>query len=351
MAYSLEQYQDIVNTGLRYLMRDTWSDVVTDLQRHVAMPEVFKKERVDFNSGWGYQFNVRVGTNSPAQNVQLNQPDNVTTSDMHVLGTGNFRITQTYWYINEVEIDANREPARLVNLLKSKKVDAMTSLADKLEANFWGKPADSNDVINPRGIQYWLVRNTTQGFNGGVPSGFTDVAGISPTTYPRWSNYTDQYVNITKADLVRRLRRAMTFTDFRPPVPYPSSTGQSYSNERGPRNANSWGLYTNYSVVSKLEEMLESQDDDLGNDVAPRDGVVMVRRAPLIWAPYLESDTQNTFYGINWKTWKIYFMEGNYMRETEVRPFPFVHRGMAQFTDCVYDFACIDRRQNFRISL
>lgn len=348
MPYSLEQYTDLITTTLRELMRNEWSDIVTDIQKHIAMPMVLKKKRVEFSSGFGYQFNARVGSNTPAAYVLLNQQDNPTTADMFVVGTGNLRIAQTYWYTNEIEVDANRSPARLVNLLQGKKVDAMTHLADVMEAAFWGAPNGSTDVINPRGVPYWLVRNTAEGFNGGIPAGFSDVGGIVPTTYPRWQNWTNQYAAVTKADFVRKVRKAMTFTDFRPPVPYPSATGQNYEDGM---TGNDWGLYSNYGVVGKLEEILEAQNDDLGNDVASKDGEVMIRRSPLVWAPYLENDTQNPIYGLCWRTWKVYFLEGNYFKETDVRPYPFIHRGLAQFTDCVHDYVCIDRRQNFRITL
>lgn len=347
MPYSLEQYQDLINTTLRELMRNEWSDIVTDLQNHVAMDEVLKKKRVEFSSGWGYQFNARVGSNSPAANVLLNQQDNPTTADMFVLGTGNLRITTTYWFINEIEIDANRQPARLVNLLQGKKVDAMTSLADLLEKNFWNAPNGSSDVTNPRGVPYWLTRNTTQGFNGGNPAGFTDCGGISQGTYSRWANYTDQYVTISKADFVRKVRQAMVKTVFKPPFPYPSAGDED---REGPR-PNDWGLMMNYAVVQRLEELLESQNDNLGSDVASRDGMVTVRRTPVTYVAYLDTDAQNPIYGINWNSWRIYFLEGNYMRETEVRPHPYIHRGLAQWTDLVYDFVCVNRRQNFRITL
>ena len=70
-------------------------------------------------------------------------------------------------------------------------------------ADWFGKPTDSSDVVTPRGLFYWIVKNSgTPGFNGGIPSGFTDVGGLSPTTYPRWKNWTGQYVNIVMKTVV-----------------------------------------------------------------------------------------------------------------------------------------------------
>lgn len=352
MPYALEQYVDLITTTLRELERTEWADIVVDLQEHICLPYLLKKKRVEFGSGYGYQFNVRVGTNSPAQNVLVNAVDAPTTADMFVVGTGNYRITNTYWLVNEIEIDANRSPARLVNLMQGKRVDAMTSLADKMEDNFWGKPTDSTDVLTPRGVQYWIVSNASNGFNGGIPTGFSDVAGISPTTYPRWKNYTGRYVTMNKTDGIRKIRRAMTKTNFRPPVPYPSSVGESY--DKTGYEPNRFMLYSTYGTdaspgtIPTCEEILESQNDDLGNDVASRDGEVTIRRCPLRWAPWLDANTStNPVYGFDWNTWMIYFLEGNYMKETDVKPYPFNHRTYCQYTDLVYDFVCKDRRKNF----
>ena len=76
----------------------------------------------------------------------------------------------------------NRSPARLVNLLQSSRVDAMTDLAELMESNFWGAPASSSDTLKPYGVPYWIVYNATTGFNGGHPSGFSDVGSFSSTT-------------------------------------------------------------------------------------------------------------------------------------------------------------------------
>lgn len=340
MALSLEQYADLVATTLKEFQRGDWTDIVTDTQEYIALPQIIKKKRVSFGSGVGWQFEVRVGSNSPAANKLINETDDVTTADMFVYATGNYRYTTTYWSANEIELKANRTPARLVDLLKAKKYDAMLSLADKMEANWWGKPADSNDLRSPRGVKYWIVTNASEGFTGGHPSGFSDVGGISRTTYARWKNYAATYVTINKTDLVRKLRRAMTFTNFKPPVDFPDLS----------KGSPKWELFTNYAVIRPMEEILESQNDDLGNDVASKDGMVMVRRQPLKWAPYLEADTTNPIYGINWNTWKIYFMEGEYMHDSEVMRMPNQHRQIGQFTDLVYDFACTNPRMNFVMS-
>ena len=119
MAYIASDYQDLIETTLRHLDKVKWTDLVVDLQRHTAMPQLLKKNRVEFGSGHGHQFNLRVDSNNAARNVKLNEEDNPTTTDTQIRGQIDWRHSETHWAIEERIIAMNREPARLVNLLCS----------------------------------------------------------------------------------------------------------------------------------------------------------------------------------------------------------------------------------------
>ena len=235
-----------------------------------------------------------------------------------------------------------RSPARLVNLLQTSRVDAMTDLAELMEGNFWSKPTSSSDNLAPYGVPYWINTtsySTTGGFNGGRPTGFTDVGGLDPNTYSRWKNWNAQYVAVSKSDLIRKWREAATKTEFKPPVDGPFSNMKS-----------NWGYYTDYTVLGTLEEILESQNDNLGNDVASKDGNTIFRRIPVEWVPYFHNnsgtgDTTNPIYGINWAVFKPCFLQGEYMKETKVQPHPYQHRTLVSYTDCTMNFSCVDRRR------
>jgi len=342
MAYDADSYTDLVTTTLRELERSTWADIVVDNQVHIAMPRVMKEKAVKFGSGHGYQFNVRVLSNNAARNVKLAEVDNPTSADTQITGNIPWRNTETHWALEERIIAMNRSPARLVDLLQTSRIDAMTDLAEKMETNFWSKPDDSNDKVKPYGVPYWITTGsygTTGGFNGGAATGFTTVGNINPSTYSRWKNWNAKYVEISKNDLIRQWREASVKTNFRPPVDGPFSNMESQ-----------WGYYTDYTVLGTLEEILESQNDNLGNDVASKDGNTMFRRIPVEWVPYFDNnsgtgDTTNPIYGINWSVFKPCFLQGEYMKETKVQPHPHQHRTMVQFTDCTFNFSCVDRRR------
>ena len=321
------QLGDLVAMTQRDLGRPRFTEISTDLQRHTAMRTLLKKNRVQLQSGVGVQWDVMVNHSGSATNVGLGASDNVNIIDTTVQATADWRnSTANYAFIGQ-EMDMNREPARIVDLVKQRRIACMVALAELMETNFWGPPVAASDSITPWGVNTWIVKNATEGFNGGAPSGYP-VIGLNPSTYPRWKNYTAQYTAVSKDDFVRKVRRAATFTDFEPPVDgIPTfNTGDNY------------GFYTNYGVVGPLEETLEAQNDNLGNDIASRDGKVIFRRVPVNWVPALEPDTTNPFYGINWGDFKTTILSGWWLKETPVPVYPGQHTVSAHFLDCTYQW-------------
>jgi hypothetical protein len=327
---------DLVNTTLRDLGEMRFTEIATDLQKHTAMRNLLKVNRIVLESGYGVQWDVMVNQTGAAANVGLGASDNVNDVDTMVQATADWRNSTTNYSIIGQVIDMNREPRRIVNLVQTKRIAALISLAELMEANFWGPPVPITDLVTPWGVNTWIVKNATEGFNGGVPSGYTTI-GLNPTVYPRWNNWTYQYTSVSRDDLIRHWRKAATFTDFQPPVDgIPTfNTGDNY------------GFYTNYGVIGPLEEAVESQNDNLGNDLASKDGLTMFRRVGVTWVPKLEADTTNPVYGLNWGWFKTYILRGWWLKETRVPIYPGQHTISAHFLDSTYQFILKNRRVHF----
>jgi hypothetical protein len=305
---------------------------------------------VGFQAGYGLQWNVMVNQSFAAKMVGLFQVDQVNVGDVMAQATLPWRHATTNYAIERREIAMNREPRRIVDLLKVRRADAMISLAEILETQLWSAPPSSTDSLNAMGIPYWIVPSTTQGFNGTNPSGFTAGAGnISSTTYPNWANYTDQYVDATKTDLMRRWRRAAVFCNFMSPV---NADVPTYN------TGNKYGYYTSYYVIGRLEELLEQQNDNLGKDIASMDGQCVFRRNPVVWAPKIEQLNgtvpyagsgfpTNPIYGVNWGVFRPIFLEGEYMKEQGPMMAPTQHTSMQVFVDLTFNLECRDRRRLF----
>ena len=245
----------------------------------------------------------------------------------------------------------NRAPSRLVSLLQTSRVDAMTDLAELMETNFWSKPSSASDELSPFGVPSWVVYNSaSDGFTGGNPAAFpqTGAGNLDSDVYTRFKNWSYNYSRIDKADLIRGWREAATKTEFHPPVE------GSFSNM-----GNNYGYFTNYTVLGQLEELLESQNSNLGSDIASQDGATKFRRSPVVWVPWMDNNAAgllsdagvtDPIYGLNFSVFRVAFLSGEYMRTTKVQPHPLHHRQLVQYTDCTYNFFVNDRRRNFVLS-
>lgn len=184
----------------------------------------------------------------------------------------------------------------------------MASFWKLLEDQMWTCPSSSTDNhIN--GIPYYLVKAAAneEGFVGGNPSGHTEVAGLSRSTYSGWKNYAFDYTSVTKDDLIAKIRKAIEFTDFQSPEPYPELTTGSSKFQH----------FTTYPVVATMERLLEAQNDNLGNDVLSKMGKVMIKGNPVTWVKYLDENDSAAapWYGINWGKFQM-FHNGVWLERT-----------------------------------
>ncbi len=358
-VYQADDIGDVVKGVMVDFGELKWTDIVSNLQEHVFLGKMLKKEKVGFKAGRDLQWNLQVAQSGTARMVGLGQPDIINDVDTMQTASIPWRHTTANWQMIRQLVKMNREPRTIFELIKEKRSATQISIAELMETQGWSQPTNSSDSLNVFGVSYWLVPNATQGFNGGNPFGFTAGAGgLSSTTYPNWANYTDQYNVVSKADFVRKWRRAAVFTNFMSPV---NADIPSYN------TGNKYGYYSTNLVIGLCEEILEQQNDNLGKDIASHDGQLVFRRVPVIWAPKLEvlsgvgmSGTfsnatytssggypVNPMYGINWGVFRPVFLEGEYMLEDGPKQHPYQHAVMVTFIDCTWNLECRDRRRCF----
>ena len=337
----IDQLADLVAGTLADLGKGAWTDLTTDLQEFIVLPKIMKKEKVKFQGGKGLQWNVKMSTAGNSRNVGFFETDVATVADSMVQANcGWAHNTSNYSFDLKEEAINSASAVQIFDLIKSRRADAYVDLATLFEQNFWGV-ADTSNNKKPLGVKNWLCYSATPGFNGTVPSGFTDCAGINPTTYPRWRNYTAQYTNATKADLIAKVRVAMDTCMFKSPLdPVPPDY------RRNDRRS----MYTTLATKQALEVLAEQQNDNLGNDLASKDGLVTIRKVPVEWAPYLEAETTAVpFVGIDWGVFYPVFLSGRYMIESQGKNF-LSHEVLTMHVDTSYGYVCRDRRANFLIA-
>ena len=343
MAQQAGDVLDLVAMTQKDLGKGKFTMAATDYQEFIGFRELLRSKRVSMQSGTGIQWNVMTKHAGAAHVTGLFAVEPVNYASVMQTASVDWRHISTNYPIDERMIAMNRTPARIVNLVTTGRTQANVGLAELVEGFLWEDTPAAN-TNDPFGVPYYLVNNATAGFTGGNPTydSTGGAGGLDSVTHERWRNWSDNYVNISKADLIRRMRKAATKTKFVNPVAVPEYGG-----------AISRGIYTNYDVIAGCEEALEDQNDNLGNDLASKDGRTMFRGTPLTWVPYLDSAVSyaanDTVLGIDWSQMELAFLAGEFMKEVGPTRIDLQPRTIVTFIFCTYNLVCRKRQSQFRI--
>lgn len=329
----ISDFGDLLATTLANYDEPNYTDISADLQDFPAAKRLIDANKIKHKSGTNCGWKVKVTSSNAAMNVAVTDHDPTgNIVDGFVDASVQWRKSMTRYYFYEEEMVVNMSPKRLVDLIKAREDDAKGEWIKLLEQNFWRLPS-SSDSRTPLGIPYFVYKNATAGFNGGIPSGFSTVAGLSPTTYSGWNNYTFQYAGYTMDDLVRKTRVMMKKTGFKPPVKTPS-------NNTGTRR----GLFSTLTLTQRLADLVDARNDNLGNDLSKNDDGAMIGRATVEWIPQLDEDTTDPLYLLDFGVIKVAVLADRWMKRKVISPYPGQRNVSAVFIDSNYAFLCYNRR-------
>ena len=331
---------DLVSGTLRELGRLRFQQIAQNLVDYEVFSHWFKRDKVAFDSGIGIQRTLMNKLSNTAKHVGLMETDTVNITDVIDQLQVNWVHAQNSWAFIYQETLMNKGESMIFNVIQPRRADCLISLVEELEDRAWSSPTASTQKTIPYGLPYWIVKNNTTGFNGSTAFG-TSVAGVEMADSPTFKNYTAQYTNVSKADLIKKLRTAHRKTGFKSPI-----TIQDYRGTQGQR----YRLYVNETTISGLEELGEAQNENLGRDLASMDGTITFRNHPVVWVPKLDADTKDPVYGIDHSTFYPVCLTGDYLRESEAKPAPSQHNVFQVFVDLTYNYLCIDRRRNWVIA-
>ncbi len=348
-----DDIQDLLTFTQSKVDRHTYTDLMTDTTEHIALPKLMNEERAKETTGRDISWLLITGTDQTAKAVGLFQHDDYGRGDDAVKATIPWRHIHAYSIYDEHEVSLNGGPEQLLDMVQVQEDKSATDTAEYFETFFWGKPATSADTLTPYGIKMYVKKSITGtsagdswttnagGFNGGNPTGFTSgVGGVSSSTVARWSNWACKYVQVSKKDLLRKLKYAEQKTHFVPPTDIPlnlrSNRGRAY--------------YTGIKNTVEMNELLATQNDNLG-DLQGFEGQTLFMRKPVVYVPKLDDDSDNPFYGINWATMSVEVLKGWYMRRLGPnRLIGTQHNVFATDHDTSLNLKCTDRRRNFVLS-
>jgi len=328
---------DMITTTLNDLGRGRFHQIAQELVEYLVLPRLLRKERVRIqSSGVGIKETLMTSTGGTSRWVGLMEEDALNFNDLlDSMTVAWCRLTDNMVWERRMLLE-NRGEARINNVIMPQRVAMMLRMADALEAGYFGAP-DASDVKKPWGLKYWIVKNATTGFNGGYPSGFSTVGGVSLTDSPTFKNYTFQYTDVTKADVIKKLRTAHRKTRWRSPVRKPGMVS-----EFGERRQ----LFMNEATISAFEDVGEGQNENLGRDVASMDDTIVFKKHPLQYVPYLDDDSTNPIYMNDLDTIVPFVLKGDYLRETDAVRSPKQHNVFEVHVDLSINFICTNRRAN-----
>ncbi len=345
MAYATS-FADLVTSTLNDLgPYNVYEQVAQTRQKFEVLSHWLKEDKVNVGSGVAIQRQLMVGDGStgPARHASPMTADNVNLADILKKIQVEWVHADTSWMVVRQHMLMNRQPSAILSYIESQRNWAWLSMFEEMETKAWGTAPTSSNTDDPWGVKYWVVTNSSTGFNGAGPGGATSIAGLTFTNLPgdqkQFNNYTTTYTlaaGITAQDAMPKLRTAYRKIGFESPL-----TMKDYQTGAG----DNYRLYTNETGIGGFEEICMANADLSLRDVASVDGLnLSFKKNPIIWISALDSDTTNPVYMINHSVFAPHVLEGDYLTESDVSA-PRQHNIREYFVDLTYNFVCVDRRR------
>lgn len=346
------QLDDFAENVLAKYDRGKWVDIEQVLQQYHFASRWFKTKKKPVDGGTRMEWKLVHTTQDTARHTGLYAVVEPSRKNVFTNAYQNWSKQDVHYTYDLDEREFMSGPETIIDYLRTLEDGLYRDFFALMETAMWTAPSSSSqDPMPPSGIPFWLQKNATEGFNGGDPSGWSDGAGnVATGTYDKWKNYTFSYASVNRADLITKVVRAMRKTRFIAPRPFPSLVKGQQSDWR----QHPWGLYTVLSVLETLETLLESQNENLGRELAwGANREVMMLSNPLTWVPALSEsdsaayDSTAPIYGVNWLTMEYFFQRGRNMRKLPPKEINLQPTVRMRYMYNWGNFRCKCRRENF----
>lgn len=342
---------DLVNATLPNFPKLKFTDIISTYQNTQVLKRLMNKKKMMMQAGVdAIKFQLATDENHSFRWVGMYATDIFNSDD--TLQQGSVPWAHATWNCvwDYKELLMNGNPLTIVNNMKLKRIRMFASAVIALERQFWRLRALA-DTLTMLGVPNWIVKTATDaatdatndGFNGTTPSGWTTVGGLTPGSAAlgnKWNNYADAYANVTKDDLIRKMRRAAAKTDFQPIVDnIPTyNKGKDYE------------IMTNYKVYGPMVEALEAQNENLGNDIASKEGKVTFMGTPVNYVRELDKDTTDPVFGVDFGEFGFVGLEGAWMKTWTIPMIAGQHSVAAEGNDLTVNLVCTNRRKQWVVS-
>lgn len=349
MGVAIEKHLDLLITTLPDLPKDRFEVMWT--YQDYEFNRLFNEKRLTIDGGTSIKRNVMLDHSGQAKFRRMFDVDTVSTAYTQKQIDVPWTQLSTQYAWDEVELLAQGTSGRgYISLLKTKVTDALWAWADLIEERGWQTPTSASDKLYPYGVPYYLNKldsGDTAGFNGktitfGDSSTSTICADLDAGAEPKWRNYADNYTVVDNS-LLKKMRTAFMLTRFRPPrlVPNPGADDET---DRV--------IYAGQDVNTALADLLDKKDDnnrpvDLMGGVKVKigpTGVPFINGHPLVYIPFLDSDTSDPIYAVDWRKLRPVVRDGYWMREKKAIIAPTQHTVLVVYVDGQCCILCLNRR-------
>ena len=354
---------DIVKATAELLIKQgAFTNLLSDLTEYAIVKRIMPRHKKVFAGGLDWTFMTAIASNNTgngtAKFTGLFENDAFNRVNVLVQGKVSPRfLTANYVYdkrepvLNSGEATQSKLLA-IVNFVKVQMELMYQSVYDKLETTFAGVgPTYADDKVTPHGLAFYIQKQSNTdavshpdgAFDGKDPSLPASSSSATPTacprcniatsTYARWANWAAQYAAISKDDLVKKMRIASHKINFISPL-----------NLNDPTLSTGREILTNLAVLQEMETILESQNMNLANDLAAKDGKTLFKGTPVSYVPILDGDTQNPVYMIDWKTLVFGTVAGWDKKVSAPKEDNAQHNTMKGFLDMSCEMVCTNLR-------
>ena len=329
------------------LSKGTFTNLLSDRNDYPAVRELMARHK-KLLQGEEWTFNVALASdndgNKTAKFTKLFDKDSSNRIDVMKKGKVSPRFaTANFIYDVREKVLNGGSMVQRIDYIKEQMDLMYQSFYELMEFSFWGKPASASDDKTPEGLPFWVIPATVKTGNGSFeavnPGTNWFRAGIDSTANPRWSNWSAAYSEITPGDLIKKMRYASRKTLFKSPL-----------NLAEPKLGTGRAVYANTDTVIAMEEILEAQNMNLGNDLASKDGKTLFKGNPVYNVTSLDSDTTAPVYMLDWSTLGLGVLSGWDKRVSPPQTVADQHNVRAVFLDASYNFMCTNLRNQAVIS-
>lgn len=318
--------------------RGMWQDIAHTVQDFPVMKRLLNEKSITYKAGKAITWTLSEGYNESPRAVGLLTPDVLNMARFSTQGTVPWmHMTGNMTYEEHLVQMNSAGPEQIYDDLQKAKYELLGGWAEALETMFWTDTAD--DGVTPFGLPYYDVKydnSGTFGFDGGDPTNFSGgAAGLLAASHPNWKNPVYQYTAVTEDDLISGLEQMFDKSIFKAPAAYNSNVDEKTRRE----------LCTNYAGLQAYRSFLKTMGDGSRRDAGDVDSVLF-RGIPVKWVPYLDSDTENPFYMIDWSSIQFAVLKGFFLKKGDFQKVEGYHNVRAMFQDLSLNLICWDRRRN-----